>query len=91
MLTAGLVDDRSMVHDDAGAIRVAIGKLLAKSSPLSLKAVKARQKELAARLKRFGKTTDPDEIWKSLGVKDVAAASLASGPEFVAMANAGRK
>jgi malonate decarboxylase beta subunit len=86
-----LGDAETLVHDDAGAIRVAIGKLLAKSSPLSLKAVKARQKELAARLKRFGKTTDPDEIWKSLGVKDVAAASLASGPEFVAMAKAGRK
>jgi malonate decarboxylase beta subunit len=86
-----LGDAETLVHDEADAIRIAVAKLLAKSSPVSLAAVKARQKELAARLKRFGKTTDPDEIWKSLGVRDVAAASLASGPEFVAMAKAGRK
>ena len=86
-----LGDADALVHDAAGAVREAIGKLLAKSSPLSLKTAKARQKQLEQRLKRFGKTADPDDVWKSLGVRDIAGASLASGPEFAVLAKAGRK
>ena len=86
-----LGDADALVHDAAGAVREAIGKLLTKSSPVSLKNAKARQKELEKRLKRFGKTADPDDVWKGLGVRDIGRASLASGPEFVALSKAGRK
>lgn len=86
-----LGDADALVHDGADAVREAIGKLLAKSKPVSLGNAKARQKELEQRLKRFGKTADPDDVWKSMGVRDIAGASLASGPEFVALAKAGRK
>lgn len=86
-----LGDADALVHDAADAVREAIGKLLGKSSPVTLKGAKARQKDLEKRLKRFGKTADPGDVWKGLGVRDVEAASLASGPEFAAMAKAGRK
>ena len=86
-----LGDADALVHDAAGAVREAIGKLLTRSSPVTLKNAKARQKDLEKRLKRFGKTADPDDLWKSLGVRDIARASLASGPEFVTLARAGRK
>lgn len=85
-----LGDADALVHDEADAVRTAIGKLLGKSSVVSLKSVKARQSELEKRLKRFGQTEDPDALWKSMGVRDVDAASLASGPEFVAMAKRGK-
>ena len=48
--------------------------------------LKARQQELEKRLKTFGKTSDPDAIWKALGIKNVAEASLASATEFSALA-----
>lgn len=86
-----LGDADALVHDDAAAVREAIAKLLAKSSPVTLKNAKARQAVLAKRLKRFGKTENPDDVWKGMGVRDIAAASLASGPEFVALAKTGRK
>jgi malonate decarboxylase beta subunit len=85
-----LGDADALVHDGANAVREAIAKLLTKSSAVSLKAVKARQKELARRLKRFGETDDPDAVWKGMGVRDVARASLASGPEFAALAKRGK-
>ncbi|SKA33299.1 malonate decarboxylase beta subunit [Enhydrobacter aerosaccus] len=85
-----LGDADALVHDDAGEIRDAIARLLGKSSPMSLKAVKARQAELAKRLKRFGQTQDADAVWKGMGVRDIEAASLASGPEFAAMAKRGK-
>ncbi|MCF8531891.1 MAG: biotin-independent malonate decarboxylase subunit beta [Reyranella sp.] len=86
-----LGDADALVHDAAGAVREAIGKLLTRSSPVTLKNAKTRQKDLEKRLKRFSKTADPDDLWKSMGVRDIARASLASGPEFVALAKAGRK
>jgi malonate decarboxylase beta subunit len=85
-----LGDADALVHDGADAVREAIAKLLTKSSALSLRAVKARQKDLAKRLKRFGGTDDPDAVWKGMGVRDVARASLASGPEFAALAKRGK-
>ena len=85
-----LGDADALVHDDAGAIREAIAKLLGKSSAVTLKSVKARQKELEKRMKRFGGTADPDAIWKGMGVRNIEAASLASGPEFAAMAKRGK-
>jgi malonate decarboxylase beta subunit len=85
-----LGDADMLVHDTAEAVRESIGKLLIRSSAVSLEAVKARQKELERRLKRFGKTDDPDAVWKGMGVRDVARASLASGPEFVALARRGK-
>lgn len=85
-----LGDADALVHDDAGAIRETIAKLLGKSSAVTLKTVKARQKELEKRLKRFGATADPDAIWKGMGVRNIEAASLASGPEFAAMAKRGK-
>lgn len=85
-----LGDADALVHDDAGAVREAVGKLLGKSSAVTIKSVKARQKELEKRLKRFGETADPDAVWKGMGVRNVAAASLASGPEFAAMAKRGK-
>lgn len=85
-----LGDADVLVHDAADAVRDAIGKLLRRSSAVSLKAVKARHKELAKRLKRFGHTSDPDAVWKGMGVRDIERASLASGPEFVALARRGK-
>jgi malonate decarboxylase beta subunit len=85
-----LGDADALVHDGADAVREAIAKLLTRSSPVSLKAVKARQKDLTKRLKRFGGTDDPDAVWKGMGVRDVARASLASGPEFAALAKRGK-
>lgn len=85
-----LGDADALVHDDAGAIREAIAKRLGKSSAVTLASVKARQKELAKRLKRFGTTADPNAIWKGMGLRNIESASLASGPEFVAMARRGK-
>jgi malonate decarboxylase beta subunit len=85
-----LGDADALVHDTADAVREAVVKLLGKSSAITLKSVKARQKELAKRLKRFGETADPDAVWKAMGVRDIARASLASGPEFATMAKRGK-
>ena len=85
-----LGDADALVHDAADAVRDAIAKLLGKSSAVTLKSVKTRQKELERRLNRFGETADPDAVWKAMGVRDVAAASLASGPEFAALVRRGK-
>lgn len=81
-----LGDADILADDDAASVGAAIKKLLAKSAPLTIKSVKARQLELEKRLKTFGKTTDPDAIWKALGIRDVAKASLATATEFTALA-----
>ena len=81
-----LGDADVLANDDATSVATAIKKLLAKSAPLTLKNLKARQQELGKRLKTFGKTSDPDAIWKALGIKNVAEASLASATEFAALA-----
>jgi malonate decarboxylase beta subunit len=81
-----LGDADLLADDDAASVGAAIKKLLAKSAPLTIKSVKARQQELEKRLKTFGKTTDPDAIWKALGIADVAEASLATATEFAALA-----
>lgn len=81
-----LGDADILADDDAGSVGAAIKKLIAKSAPLTIKSVKARQQELEKRLSKFGKTTDPDAIWKALGIADVAKASLATATEFAALA-----
>lgn len=81
-----LGDADLLVHDAAAAVRDGIVKLIGKSRPVTLKAVKDRQKDLAERMKRFAGTSDAGEVWKRLGIKDIEAASLASGPEFADMA-----
>jgi malonate decarboxylase beta subunit len=86
-----LGDADALVHDSAEAVREAIGKLLGRSSAVTLKAVKTRHRQLQQRLKRFGQTTDPDAVWKGMGIRDIGAASLASGPEFAALAKRGKK
>ena len=85
-----LGDADILVHDQAGAVREAVGKFLAKSSAVTLKAVKTRHTQLQQRLKRFGQTADPDAVWKGMGVRNIEAASLASGPEFAALAKRGK-
>ncbi len=85
-----LGDADALVHDESDAVRDAIARLLGKSSPVTLKSVKARQKELEKRLERFGETADPDQVWKGMGVRNIEAASLASGPEFAAMTKRGK-
>ena len=85
-----LGDADALVHDTAGAVRDGISKFLGKSSAVSLASVKARQKELQKRLKKFGGASDPDTVWKAMGVRDIQAASLASGPEFAALAKRGK-
>ena len=85
-----LGDADALVHDSAEAVRDAIAKQLGKSSAVSLASVKARQKELKKRLKRFGATEDPEAVWKGMGVRNIEAASLASGPEFAALAKRGK-
>jgi malonate decarboxylase beta subunit len=86
-----LGDADALVHDTADAVREAVAKLLGKSRAITLKSVKARHKELVKRLKRFGETADPDAVWRSMGVRDIARASLASGPEFATMAKRGKQ
>lgn len=81
-----LGDADALVHDTAEAVRDAIAKLIGKSSAVSLSSVKMRQKELEKRLKKFGATEDPDAVWRGMGVRNIEAASLASGPEFAALA-----
>ncbi len=71
-------------------MRDAIAKFIGKSSAVSLSSVKARQKELEKRLKKFGATEDPNAVWKGMGVRNIEAASLASGPEFAALAKRGK-
>ena len=80
----------ALVHDAPEAVRDAIARLLTKSSAISLSSVKARQKDLQKRLKRFGATEDPNAVWKGMGVRNIEAASLASGPEFAALAKRGK-
>ena len=85
-----LGDADALVHDAADAVRDAVAKLLGRSRAITLKSIKTRHKELETRLKRFGKTADPDAVWKQMGVRDIARASLASGPEFAAMTKRGK-
>jgi malonate decarboxylase beta subunit len=85
-----LGDADALVHDSAEAVREAVAKLLTRSSAVTLKAVKARHEQLRQRLKRFAQTADPDAVWKGMGVRNVEAASLASGPEFAALARRGK-
>lgn len=85
-----LGDADALVHDAPEAVRDALTKLIAKSKPVNLGSVKARQKELQNRLKRFGATDDPNAVWKGMGVRNIEAASLASGPEFAALAKRGK-
>ena len=85
-----LGDADALAHDSPEAVRDAIARLLTKSNAVSLASVKARQKDLEKRLKKFGTTDDPDAVWKGMGVRDIAAASLASGPEFAALAKRGK-
>jgi len=85
-----LGDADALVHDAPEAVRDAIAKFIGKSSAVSLGSVKARQKELQKRLKKFGATEDPNAVWKGMGVRNVDAASLASGPEFAALAKRGK-
>jgi malonate decarboxylase beta subunit len=85
-----LGDADALVHDTPEAVRDAIAKFIGKSSPVSLGAVKARQKELQKRLQKFGTTEDPNAVWKGMGVRNIDAASLASGPEFAALAKRGK-
>lgn len=80
-----LNDAEFLTHDTAASVAEAVKTLLNKSSAITLANIKARQQELGERLKTFGKTGDPEAIWKHYGLTDVAAASLASGPEFVAL------
>ncbi|CAN5672444.1 biotin-independent malonate decarboxylase subunit beta [soil metagenome] len=86
-----LNDADALTHDDAASIGSAIKELLSKPNSLTLENIKRRQQELTERLATFGKTNAPEEIWKHHGLADIAKASLASGPEFVAMVRAGRK
>lgn len=85
-----LGDADALVHDTAEAVRGALAKFLTKSSAVTLKAVKARHRQLQQRLKRFAGTADPDAVWKGMGVRNIEAASLASGPEFAALAKRGK-
>ncbi|MCC8427655.1 biotin-independent malonate decarboxylase subunit beta [Reyranella aquatilis] len=85
-----LGDADALVHDAPEAVRDALTKLIGKSKPVNLGSVKARQKELQNRLKRFGATDDPNVVWKGMGVRNIEAASLASGPEFAALAKRGK-
>ena len=85
--TKYLLGDADILADDhAASVADAIRKLLAKFRPLTLQGVKTRQQELAKRLKDFGKTGDPDKVWKALGIGDIAKASLAPASEFLALA-----
>lgn len=85
-----LGDADALVHDSAEAVRDGISKFLGKSNAVSLASVKARQKELEKRLKKFGAASDPETVWKGMGVRNIEAASLASGPEFAALAKRGK-
>jgi malonate decarboxylase beta subunit len=85
-----LGDADALVHDAPEAVRDALTKLIGKSKPVNVGSVKARQKELQKRLKRFGATDDPNAVWKGMGVRNIEAASLASGPEFAALAKRGK-
>ena len=86
-----LNDAEALTLDDASAVGEAIKGLLTKSNAVTLENIKARQQELEMRFETFGKMSDAEAIWKHLGLDDIAAASLASGPEFVAMAQAQKK
>ena len=86
-----LNDADALTHDDVGSVGEAIKVLLTRTSPVTLENIKARQQELEARFEVFGGTTDAEAIWKHYGLDDIPAASLASGPEFVAMVKARKK
>lgn len=84
--TKFLLGDADLLADDSAAsVGDAIKKVLSKSNPLTLKGLKARQEVLGKRLQSFGQTTDPDAIWKSLGITDPVEASLATAPQFLAL------
>src|SRR4051812_44036922 len=72
------------------ARRGAIAMLLAKSSRVSLASVRAGKKEREKGLKRCGATENPEAVWRGRGVRNIEAASLAPGREFVALAKGGK-
>lgn len=84
-------DADDLTHDDSTSVGEAIRKLMTQSNPITLAGIKARQKELQARLQKFSKCVDAGKIWESFGIKDIAKASLASGPEFVTLAKGKKK
>lgn len=86
-----LGDADVLADDDAASLRQAVRSLLGRGAAPTLATVKRRQAELEKRLARFGATTDPDAIWRALGVADVEGAALAPAAEFVRRARRGRR
>jgi malonate decarboxylase beta subunit len=85
-----LGDADVLAGDNAPSIAAALKPLLARKQPVTLAGLKARQTALAARLEKFGKTPDPSAVWEGCGIRDVAAASLASAEEFTRLAKGKR-
>ncbi len=77
-----LGDADLLVNDSADSVRAGIISFLSKSAKPDLAMVEARQASLEARLEKFGQISDPDEIWKTCGITDIAAASLAEAEDF---------
>jgi len=77
-----LGDADALANDSTESVRAGILALLGKSEKPDLDLAEAQQAKLAGRLAKFGQMSDPDDIWKSCGVADIAAATLAEAETF---------
>ncbi len=80
-----LGDADILCGESADDVRNALTAALAQpSAPVTADSVRARHAALASRLEKFGQTTDPADVWRALGVKDVRAATMDPVPDFLA-------
>ncbi|NTF34198.1 biotin-independent malonate decarboxylase subunit beta [Rhizobium skierniewicense] len=77
-----LGETAELVSDDINAFRNAAIALLGQEKPLDLDAIEAEHEALAARLKRFGKVQDANDIWAALQIADSERIPLMTTEEF---------
>ncbi len=72
-------------EDSFDGFRKAIGEALKRASPFSLKSLRAEQKRLAKRAKRFAACEQAVDMWKELRVPDPAAIRDMDDASFIAL------
>ncbi|MBB3948132.1 malonate decarboxylase beta subunit [Rhizobium skierniewicense] len=77
-----LGETAELVPDDMNAFRNAAIALLVQEKTLDLDAIEAEHEALAARLRRFGKVQDANDIWSALQIADSERIPLMTTEEF---------